>query len=553
MDKYLESEYPEPKFLDNGKLGVDGNIYYSLANVDDMTINLGDSLLLLSDKRNYMYVCRVLSLFEDQKREKMMKVNWYIRFEEIDPDYSQYLLKRELLQTEAVDIVPLDSAKSKAIIYDNPGPLGGNCNVKAEPLTNEFFCNRGYISPRNEFVALSTLRRLMQSAEHDIETVQGSSKFDMARARLQLNFVKTVEGRDKEIEKVRNIIEVFINRGGLGGCLYMSGVPGTGKTLVVREVMRQLTNKQLKGEIGNFQFYELNCLRLESTRELFSRLWKLFTNEKLSPLAAQKALNDMFTTESSPFYIIVLVDEIDVLLTQQQNELYCLLEWTSLPKAKFVVIAVANLMDLDSRLKPKIASRMGNTSIKFYAYKANELSSIINSRVGDLDVFEPASIQLCAGFLSRNGGDARKALEVSKRAIDIRKIKNGKVTTQDMKRAVEQVDSIKANNILSDLSVLQKLFLTSYLVQIKLTQRLQLLLRDIIGRASIISKAIGLGDIESHQFIIITNQLIMMNILSSGRNKIVNPNTSISLNTYESDLIPYLSCDKRFVKFLPKN
>ena len=29
MDKYLESEYPEPKFLDNGKLGVDGNIYYS--------------------------------------------------------------------------------------------------------------------------------------------------------------------------------------------------------------------------------------------------------------------------------------------------------------------------------------------------------------------------------------------------------------------------------------------------------------------------------------------------------------------------------------------
>ena len=254
MDKYLESEYPEPKFLDNGKLGVDGNIYYSLANVDDMTINLGDSLLLLSDKRNYMYVCRVLSLFEDQKREKMMKVNWYIRFEEIDPDYSQYLLKRELLQTEAVDIVPLDSAKSKAIIYDNPGPVGGNCNVKAEPLTNEFFCNRGYISPRNEFVALSTLRRLMQSAEHDIETVQGSSKFDMARARLQLNFVKTVEGRDKEIEKVRNIIEVFINRGGLGGCLYMSGVPGTGKTLVVREVMRQLTNKQLKGEIGNFQF-----------------------------------------------------------------------------------------------------------------------------------------------------------------------------------------------------------------------------------------------------------------------------------------------------------
>lgn len=553
MEKYFESEFPEPKFLDHGKLGVDGNTYYSIANVDDMTINLGDSLLLLSDRPDYMFVCRVISIFEDRNKEKMMKVNWYIRYEEIDPDFSHYILKRELIQTESVDIVPLDSARSKVTIYDNPAPLGDSCNIKTEPLTNEFFCNRGYITQRNEFVALSTLKRLMQSAEHEVETVQGFSKFDMARARLQLNFVKTVEGRNKEIEKVRNIIEGFINRDGLGGCLYLSGVPGTGKTLVVREVIRQLTNEQLKGNIDNFQFYELNCLQLESTREIFSKLWKLFTNEKLSPASAQKALNDMFTTESSPFYIIVLVDEIDVLLTHQQNELYCLLEWASLPKAKFVVIAVANLMDLDSRLKPKIASRMGNTSIKFYAYKACELSSIINSRVGDLDVFEPAAIQLCAGFLSRNGGDARKALEVSKRSIDIRKIKDAKVTTQDMKRAVEQVDSIKANNILSDLSELQMLFLTSYLVQAKLLQKLQLSLRDIIERAAIIVKAIGINSIEPYQFVVIANQLIKMNILSSGKNKTINPNTPISLVTYESDLYPFLSQDKRFLKFLPKN
>ncbi|KAH0789859.1 P-loop containing nucleoside triphosphate hydrolase protein [Histomonas meleagridis] len=551
MQQLLISEFPEPKFLDEGKPGVDGNIYHTVAEVDDMTINVGDSVLLLSDGP-FTYVCKVLSMFEDKDKKMLMKVNWYHRYEELDKSNSQYLLLRELLQTEATDIVPVDSVKAKAIIYDNPAQLGENANKKSEPLTNEFFCNRGFITPRNEFVALSTLHRLMQNADYTVETFEGNTPFDLARARLQLNFVKSVAGRENEIRKVKGYIEGFIKRDGLGGCLYLSGVPGTGKTLVVREVMRQLSSEQLHGKIGNFQFYELNCLRLESTRELFSELWLLLTDEKLGPTSAQKALNEMFTTETSPFYIILLVDEIDVLLTQQQNELYCLLEWASLPKAKFVVIAVANLMDLETRLKPKIASRMGHTSVKFFAYKANELSTIINSRVGDLKVFEPAAIQLCSQLLTRNGGDARKALEVCKRAIDMRKKNDQKVKTVDIKKAINQVDSVKANNILMNLSELQKLVLVAFLVQSKKVQKTQLSIRDIISRAAVIAKATEINDVRSNYLIMIINQLLEMNIINSGKNKIINTNTMISLITYESDLIQHLKNTEKFVKFLPK-
>jgi hypothetical protein len=55
------------------------------------------------------------------------------------------------------------------------------------------------------------------------------------------------------------------------------------------------------------------------------KLWGVRTDEKLNPQSPQKVLNGMFLGEPSP------VDEIDVMPTQQQNELECLPKGPSLP------------------------------------------------------------------------------------------------------------------------------------------------------------------------------------------------------------------------------
>lgn len=60
-----------------------------------------------------------------------------------------------------------------------------------------------------------------------------------------------------------------------GRCLYVSGVPGTGKTATVLEVMRSLRRKTESGQLPAFQFVELNSLRLPSPQHAYSHLYEV--------------------------------------------------------------------------------------------------------------------------------------------------------------------------------------------------------------------------------------------------------------------------------------
>ena len=539
MEDLKQTEFPEPEFCDEGQLGVDGNVYHSKVTVEGFQLGIGESVIILPEEGELTYIGKVVSLFESPEGEKNARVNWFQRREELDRVTRKYLLAREILLTESVTIVPIDAILKKITVHQSPTPLEDSVNKKSNLVTGEFFCNRGYLIGRGEFIALSTLNRLMKSTEYAVEKVDGTTKFDMARAKLQLNFVTAVAGRDHEIEEVTERIVNFIEKGGQGGCVYLSGVPGTGKTLVVREAMRRLAVKELSGEVQPFQFYEVNCLRLETPREIYSELWKVLTDEKLNPTAAQKALNDMFLTEVSPFYIVVLVDEIDVLLTPQQNELYCLMEWSSLPHAKFVVIAVANLMDLDSRLKPKIASRMGGESVKFAAYRDEQLKNIINSRVQDLNVFSEPAIKLCAKIISMNGGDARKALESCKRALELRG-QNDEVKPDAIRKAITQISSIQAKALLAQLSQLQSVFLASLVIHLHNDERTTVPLQDVSKRTFQIMKQLGIKTFRPFMLLTIVNELVNLNIIRGNRDGAVMACSSISLVPFEQEVLGQL-------------
>ena len=69
-----------------------------------------------------------------------------------------------------------------------------------------------------------------------------------------------------------------------GRCLYVSGVPGTGKTATVLEVVRSLRRKAEAGQLPAFQFVELNSLRLPSPQHAYSHLYEvtivIYSNKK---------------------------------------------------------------------------------------------------------------------------------------------------------------------------------------------------------------------------------------------------------------------------------
>lgn len=57
---------------------------------------------------------------------------------------------------------------------------------------------------------------------------------------------------------------------------------------------------------------------------------------------------------------VVLVDELDQMITKKQDVVYNFFNWPHMPHSKLIVIAVANTMDLPEReLSGKIRSRLG--------------------------------------------------------------------------------------------------------------------------------------------------------------------------------------------------
>jgi len=115
---------------------------------------------------------------------------------------------------------------------------------------------------------------------------------------------------------------------------------------------------------------------------------------------------------------VVLLDEIDQLVTRNQLVLYNLFDWPRRAHSKLIVIGIANTMDLPERLLPKVHSRLGLQRVSFAAYSSLQLEQIARQRLGPYTaLFDTAALQLVARKVAATTADARRALEVLRRAL----------------------------------------------------------------------------------------------------------------------------------------
>lgn len=339
------------------------------------------------------------------------------------------------------------------------------------------------------------------------------SRFQIARSKLHVSAVpSSLPCREGEFAEVYSHLESAITDGS-GACIYISGTPGTGKTATVREVVSQLNAAVNEEELDDFIFVEINGMKVTDPHQSYSLLWEALKGDRVSPSQALDLLEREFS-HPSPRRIpcVVLMDELDQLVTKNQSVMYNFFNWPGLRHSRLIVLAVANTMDLPERtLSNKISSRLGLTRITFAGYNHEQLMKIIQSRLEGVagGIVEPDAVQFASRKVSAVSGDARRALDICRRAVEMAEseVVNpeapptpsrkgtgkipaslGKVTIATIKRAINEATSSPLQQHLRCLPLSSKLLLAALLAKIRRTGLGESVLGEIIEEAKRISK-----------------------------------------------------------------
>ena len=177
--------------------------------------------------------------------------------------------------------------------------------------------------------------------------------------------------------------------------------------------------------------------------DAYVRLWEAISEfkEKRTPGVAAAMLERHFVGSSSKKssgpnegsrrpVTVVLLDEIDYLVTNKQSVLYNFFEWprrsaTNTSGARLVVIGISNTINLPERLKPAVQSRLGRERCIFKAYNVEETCNILKARLIGSDgarnvssVFDADALTFAARKTAVMSGDIRKAFQICKSAAE---------------------------------------------------------------------------------------------------------------------------------------
>ncbi|XP_040834610.1 origin recognition complex subunit 1 isoform X2 [Ochotona curzoniae] len=296
-----------------------------------------------------------------------------------------------------------------------------------------------------------------------------------ARVRLHVSAVpESLPCREQEFQDIYNFVESKL-LDHTGGCMYISGVPGTGKTATVHEVIRGLQQAALTNDVPPFQYVEVNGMKLTEPHQVYVQILEKLTGQKATANHAAELLAKRFCTQGSRRETTVLVvDELDLLWTHKQDVMYNLFDWPTHKEARLVVLTIANTMDLPERIMMnRVSSRLGLTRMSFQPYTYSQLQQILVSRLQHLKAFEDDAIQLVARKVAALSGDARRCLDICRRATEICEFSQQKsdspslVTVAHLMEAVDEMFSSSYITAIRNSSVLEQGFLRAILAEFR--------------------------------------------------------------------------------------
>ncbi|CAI2727145.1 unnamed protein product [Schistosoma spindalis] len=254
----------------------------------------------------------------------------------------------------------------------------------------------------------------------DSHTTQCKVNFSAKSATQFAESSPLIVGRANEISRLTSLIQSYIDTK-KSASLYVSGAPGTGKTAVVLNVVQNFKT------LGRCNTAVINCMQLTSCADIFGRIsivLEAHNGKENNSISDGNSLECFLNQQPQKQTIILVLDEVDQLSTRGQKLLYRIFEWPSKLTCHIIVIGVANALDLPERLLPRLKSKVDKPiHIIFQPYSQSELAEIVQAHLSKSSnsgsCIEPLAIQLCSRKIAASTGDARTALDICRRAIDL--------------------------------------------------------------------------------------------------------------------------------------
>ncbi|MFA5796720.1 MAG: orc1/cdc6 family replication initiation protein [Candidatus Woesearchaeota archaeon] len=237
--------------------------------------------------------------------------------------------------------------------------------------------------------------------------------------------------------------------------LFIYGKTGSGKTLTVQNTIKQIELIAKREQIP-VKFIYINCkLKKVADTEyrLIAEITRFFGREIPPTGLPTDEVYKIFyrTIERENQIIILILDEIDQLVKKVGDEIIYNLTRinTELKNSKLGIIGISNDVMFADNLDPRVKSSLSEEELVFPSYNAIQIQDILKKRSSESikeGVMEEGVIAKCAAYAAREHGDARRALELLRVAVELAERKTLQHVT--LKELDEAEDKIEKDRVL---------------------------------------------------------------------------------------------------------
>jgi cell division control protein 6 len=307
---------------------------------------------------------------------------------------------------------------------------------------------------------------------------------------------------------------------------------------------------QQSSEIKPWWIY-INCNVVSTPYRILAHIYNTISRrEKIPPTGLPKdiifkkllGLLDLKVGNSICFMVL---DEIDILVNKKGgNEiLYDLTRLNeNLDNCKTSIIGISNKLKFRENLDPRIISSLGEEHIVFPSYDASELRDILIERAKiafQEGVLKEGVIPLCAALAAKEHGDARKALQLLRKAGELaERAQNKVVVAKHVEKAQEDLENDHIMEYIKGMPLQAQLILVAIYLITRFSPEHVIISGDIYDVYSEIRELIpGVRQLTRRRISDYINELALSGIISAevksmghyGRTKIIKFDLDIGL------------------------